>query len=153
MSAVWKCLWTLIDDLPGSNRVELTRATNEKDKDKGLRKQYAEIQHHYVAHVTTVAAVKDVQQLMGGVDLPEDVIGALERVVDLAVRRAPRERARELERRCLRWLLQLRIMFRRHLCPKGVWGSNAGTAASTATTKTTAPCLGRTVLVVDLGVF
>ncbi|KAK3283452.1 hypothetical protein CYMTET_8849 [Cymbomonas tetramitiformis] len=70
------------------------RATNEKDKDKGLRKQYAEVQHHYVAHVTTVATVKDVQQLVVGLELPEDAIRALERVMDLAEKGRERARAR-----------------------------------------------------------
>ncbi|KAK3234015.1 hypothetical protein CYMTET_55715 [Cymbomonas tetramitiformis] len=83
-----------LENFPGSDRVELTRATNEKDKDKGLRKQYAEVQHHYVAHVTTVAAVKDVQQLVVGLELPEDAIRALERVVDLAEKGRERARAR-----------------------------------------------------------
>ncbi|KAK3242691.1 Uroporphyrinogen decarboxylase [Cymbomonas tetramitiformis] len=83
-----------LENFPGSDRVELTRATNEKDKDKGLRKQYAEVQHHYVAHVTTVAAVKDVQQLVVGLELPEDAIRALERVMDLAEKGRERARAR-----------------------------------------------------------
>ncbi|KAK3264003.1 hypothetical protein CYMTET_27228 [Cymbomonas tetramitiformis] len=87
--------WELPVDLesfPGSDRVELTRATSEKDKDTGLCKQYAEVQHHYVAHITTVAAMKDVQQLVVGLELPEDTNRALERVMDLAEK--DRERAR-----------------------------------------------------------
>ncbi|KAK3273860.1 hypothetical protein CYMTET_17921, partial [Cymbomonas tetramitiformis] len=53
-----------LDDLPGSDRNELTRDAGEKDKNKGLRKQYAAVQHHYVAHKATGAAVEDARKAL-----------------------------------------------------------------------------------------
>ena len=77
-----------LSDLPGSDRVELTSDTN--DKTKGLRKQYAEVQHHYVAHKATSAAVEDAQKALEGTDLPILAVEAFEFVRETALTGADR---------------------------------------------------------------
>ncbi|KAK3240356.1 hypothetical protein CYMTET_49797 [Cymbomonas tetramitiformis] len=58
--------------LPGSDRLELTR-TDLDGKDKGLRKQYLETQHHFVAHSASQSALADAKKAMEGkrLDYPQ----------------------------------------------------------------------------------
>ncbi len=83
-----------LDDLPGSDMTELTRDAGEKDKNKGLRKQYAEVQHHYVAHKATGAAVEDARKALEGNLVPEIVNEALTFVLEAAEEGATRARKR-----------------------------------------------------------
>ncbi|KAK3279815.1 hypothetical protein CYMTET_12319 [Cymbomonas tetramitiformis] len=52
-----------LSQLPGSGRLELTR-TDSDGKNKGLRKQYLETQHHFVAHSASPSALADAKKAM-----------------------------------------------------------------------------------------
>ncbi len=83
-----------LEDLPGSDRQELTRDGGEKDKNKGLRKQYAEVQHHFVTHKATGAAVEDARTALAGVQIPELALEAFAFVLEAAAEGAERARKR-----------------------------------------------------------
>jgi len=78
--------------LPGSDRHELTRTDDAKDK--GLRKQYAEVQHHYLAHSASQAALVDAKQALEGVQIPETAVLALEFLQETAEKGVARAKAR-----------------------------------------------------------
>ena len=78
--------------LPGSDRHELTRTDDAKDK--GLRKQYVEVQHHYVAHSASQAALVDAKQALEGVEIPEAAVLALEFLQETAEKGVARAKAR-----------------------------------------------------------
>ncbi|KAK3271323.1 hypothetical protein CYMTET_20320 [Cymbomonas tetramitiformis] len=82
-----------LSQLPGSDRLELTR-TDSDCKDKGLRKQYLETQHHFVAHSTSQSALADAKKALEGVDLPETVALALECLSETAEKGIARAKAR-----------------------------------------------------------
>ncbi|KAK3240322.1 hypothetical protein CYMTET_49836 [Cymbomonas tetramitiformis] len=81
-----------LSQLPGSDRLELAR--NDSDgKDKGLRKQYLETQHHFVAHSASQSALADAKKDLEGVDLPESVALALEFLSETAEKGVARAKA------------------------------------------------------------
>ena len=73
---------------------QLTREGGERDKNKGLRKQYSEVQHHYVAHKATGAAVEDAHKALEGVHIPELALEAFVFVLEAATEGAERARKR-----------------------------------------------------------
>ncbi|KAK3280541.1 hypothetical protein CYMTET_11634 [Cymbomonas tetramitiformis] len=77
-----------LTQLPGSDRLELTR--NDDGKDKGLRKQFLETQHHFVAHSASQLALN----LLAGVELLENVTLALEFLSETAEKGIARAKAR-----------------------------------------------------------
>ncbi|KAK3246759.1 hypothetical protein CYMTET_43721 [Cymbomonas tetramitiformis] len=81
-----------LTQLPGSDRLELTR--NDDGKDKGLRKQFLETQHHFVAHSASQLALKDAKKELEGVELPENVTLALEFLSETAEKGIARAKAR-----------------------------------------------------------
>ncbi|KAK3243733.1 hypothetical protein CYMTET_46629 [Cymbomonas tetramitiformis] len=81
-----------LTQLPGSDRLELTR--NDDGKDKGLRKQFLETQHHFVAHSASQLALNDAKKELEGVELPETVTLALEFLSETAEKGVARAKAR-----------------------------------------------------------
>ena len=81
-----------LTQLPGSDRLELTR--NDDGKDKGLRKQFLETQHHFVAHAASELALNDAKKELEGVELPEIVTLALEFLSETAEKGVARAKAR-----------------------------------------------------------
>ncbi|KAK3272017.1 hypothetical protein CYMTET_19662 [Cymbomonas tetramitiformis] len=81
-----------LTQLPGSDRLELTR--NDDGKDKGLRKQFLETQHHFVAHSASQLALNDAKKELEGVELPETVTFALEFLSETAEKGVARAKAR-----------------------------------------------------------
>ncbi|KAK3281762.1 hypothetical protein CYMTET_10472 [Cymbomonas tetramitiformis] len=81
-----------LSQLPGSDRLELTR--NDDGKDKGLRKQFLETQHHFVAHSASQLALVDAKKELEGVELPETVTLALEFLSETAEKGIARAKAR-----------------------------------------------------------
>jgi len=79
--------------LPGSDRSELM-ANSTTEKDKGLRMQYQEVKHHYVAHSATGLALATARKALEGESLPEEFTQAVEFIAETAEKGIARARAR-----------------------------------------------------------